>query len=220
MHPQVPGLAAVQATHLLSSALFCTIHVSHSHAPSGFLNLSPKPLIVETGSEGVDVVLAAEKAGGKVNEGLSPVPGLAVSQATHFTASGLLDTRHVSHSHVPTGLEKMGQNPVVVRVVEPMLVLLLCCPAELADFLLSADLGEEFSFGASLLQFIEALYKLPNPAEGGGKEEELVLDVGVVLDRLDVFWGSALAPGEFLTTGEAKPGGNKDNFLKTDYHNR
>lgn len=139
----------MQATHFVSSALFCTKHVSHSHAPSGFLNLSPNPLIpVETGSEGVDAVLAAEKLGGKVSDCLSPVPGLAVSQATHFTASDLFETRHVSHSQVPAGLEKIGPNPVVVEA-EAVLVLLLCSPAEWAGvFLLFADFGEEFGFGA------------------------------------------------------------------------
>lgn len=85
-----PGLGVVQATHFVSSALFSNMHVSHSHAPSGLLNLSPNPVKpVETGSVGADVVFAAEKAEGRVSDGLSPVPGLAVSHATHFTASGL-----------------------------------------------------------------------------------------------------------------------------------
>lgn len=140
-----PGLALVQATHLVSSALFCTIHVSHSHAPSGFLNLSPNPLNpVETGSAGADAVLTAEKAEGRVSEGLSPVPGLAVSQATHFTASGLFRTRHVSQSQVPAGLENIVPKPVVVVVVEVVFVLLLSSPTEVAgDCLLSVDLDEE-----------------------------------------------------------------------------
>lgn len=103
----VPGLALVQATHCVSSALFCTIHVSHSHAPSGFLNLSPNPKPVGTGAVEVGTVLTAEKAEGIVNEDLSPVPGLAVSQATHFTASGLFITRHVSQSQVPAGFENI-----------------------------------------------------------------------------------------------------------------
>lgn len=85
-----PGLGLVQATHFVSSALFCTIHVSHSHDPSGFLNLSPNPIIpVETETVGVDTALTAEKAEGRVSDDFSPVPGFAVSQATHFTASGL-----------------------------------------------------------------------------------------------------------------------------------
>lgn len=147
---EAPGLEAVQATHLLSSALFCTKHVSHSHAPSGFLNLSPNPLIpVGTVSEVVVGVLAAEKCGGKVSDGLSPVPGLAVSQATHFTASGLFETRQVSHSQVPAGLVKIGLNAVVDRVAEVVFELVLCGAAKLAGaFLLSVDFGEEFGFGA------------------------------------------------------------------------
>lgn len=141
----------MQATHLVSSALFSTIHVSHSQAPSGFLNLSPKPLSpVETGAVGADTVLTAEKAEGRVSDGLSPVPGLAVSQATHFTASGLFSTRHVSQSQVPAGLENIVLKPVVVVVVEAVLVLLLLSsPTEtLGDCLLSMDLDEELGCGA------------------------------------------------------------------------
>lgn len=133
----------MQATHLESSALFTIIHVSHSHESSGFLNLSPNPLNpVETGAVGGDTVLTAEKAEGRVSEGLSPVPGLAVSQATHFTASGLFITRQVSQSQVPAGLENMVPKPVVVVVVEVVFVLLLSIPTEEAgDCLLSIDLG-------------------------------------------------------------------------------
>ena len=42
-----PGLAVSQATHLVDSALLGTIHVSHSHEPVGFLNLSPNELLEE-----------------------------------------------------------------------------------------------------------------------------------------------------------------------------
>lgn len=136
----------MQATHLVASALFCTIHVSHSHAPSGFLNLSPKPTRpVGAGAAGAEAVFTTEKAEGRVSEGLRPVPGLAVSQATHFTASGLFRTRHVSQSHVPAGLENIVPKPVVVVVVEVLFVLLLLSgPAEVAvDALLSVDLVEE-----------------------------------------------------------------------------
>ena len=147
----LPGLALMQATHFVSSALFCTKHVSHSHAPSGFLNLSPNPLKpVETGGMGVDTVLSAEKADGKVSEGLSPVPGLAVSQATHFTASGLFTTRHVSQSQVPEGLENIVPNPVVVVVAKVAFVLLLSRATELmGDGLLSRELDEKVGFGAT-----------------------------------------------------------------------
>lgn len=125
----------------MSSALFCTIHVSHSHAPSGFLNLSPNPkLTVGAGTDGT-----VEMAGGRANEGLSPVPGLAVSQATHFTASGLFKTRHVSQSQVPAGLENIGPKPVVVVVVEVgFVLLLLSIPTKAAgEGFLSIDLDEE-----------------------------------------------------------------------------
>lgn len=143
----------MQATHFVSSALFCTIHTSHSQEPSAFLNLSPNPRNpVETGAVGVDAVLTVEKAEGIVSEGLSPVPVLAVSQATHFTASGLFMTRHVSHSQVPAGLENIEPKPVAVVVVEVVvaLLLLLSRPAEVAvEGLLSRDLdGDGLGCGA------------------------------------------------------------------------
>lgn len=186
---QLPGLALVQATHFVSSALFSTIHVSHSHAPSAFLNLSPKPTNpVETGAVVVDAVLIDEKAEGIVSEGLSPVPGLAVSQATHLTASGLFRTRHVSQSQVPAGLENIVPKPVAV-------VLLLSSPTEVeVEGLLSIDLGEE-EWGCGAIQqtqFVSdglfctkqtsqlhpggALNKSPNPDEEAREEVVVVLE--------------------------------------------
>ena len=201
----LPGLALVQATHLVSSALFWTIHVSHSHVPSGFLNLSPNPLKpVETGAVDADTVLTAEKAERKVSEGLRPVPGLAVSQATHFTASGLFRTRHVSQSQVPSGLENIVPKLVVVVVVEVVFLLLLANPTELeGDCLLSSDLVEELGFGAiqqthfvsdclfstkhtSQLQSVDALNKLLNPVDEG---------VEGAADCVDVCWGVESGPG-------------------------
>lgn len=188
---EAPGFGLVQATHLVSSALFCTIHVSHSHAPSGFLNLSPNPVNpVDAGAAGVDKVLAAEKAKGRVRDGLSPVPGLAVSQATHFTASGLLITRHVSQSQVPVGLENNAPKPVVVDI--GVFVVLLSWPTEAAgDCLLSVDLDEELGCGAaqhthfvsdslfgtkqtSQVQSVEVLKIPANPAEEEGVEVVVV----------------------------------------------
>lgn len=116
--PDFPGFALWQATHLVSCALFWTMQVSHSHEPSGFLNLSPnpsdpaeevdiitgassKPEAVEEELKGVEMELL--ESVGKVRPGLTPVPGLAVSQATHLSASGLFCTRQVSHSQVPAG---------------------------------------------------------------------------------------------------------------------
>lgn len=126
----------------MSSALFCTKQVSHSQEPSGVLNLSPNP--VETGAVGGDRVLTAEKAEGRVSEGLSPVPGLAVSQATHLTASGLFRTRHVSQSQVPAGFENIVPNPVVVEEA-----LLLSNPTEGEyDGLLSIGFNEDLGCGA------------------------------------------------------------------------
>lgn len=196
----LPGLAFMQATHFVSSALFCTIHVSHSHAPSGFLNWSPNPnLFVGAGK-----ALTAEKAEGRVNEGLSPVPGLAVSQATHFTASGLFRTRHVSQSQVPAGLENIVPKPVVVVVVEVVFVLLLSTATEAAgEDLLSIDLDEE-ELGCGALQqthFVSdglfctkqtsqlqpgaTLNKSPHPAEEE-REVVVVAEVGGAVDCVEV----------------------------------
>lgn len=217
----LPGLVLMQATHFVSSALFSTIHVSHSHAPSAFLNLSPNPVNpVETGAEGVDGVLTAEKAEGIVSEGLNPIPGLAVSQATHFTASGLFITRHVSQSQVPAGLENIVPKPVVVVVV---VVLLLSSPTGVAvEGLLSIDLDEK-ELGCGAIQqthFVSdslfctkqvlqlhpggALYKSPNPVEEVREEVIVVEEEGAV-----VFCGVSPGPGEVRATGEAKPRQNK-----------
>lgn len=191
----LPGLALVQATHFVSSALFCTIHVSHSHAPSGFLNLSPNPKLTVA----VGTTLAADVAGGRVNEGLSPVPGLAVSQATHFTASGLFRTRHVSQSQVPAGLENIVPKPVVVVVVEVVFILLLSNPTKAAgEGLLSIDLDEE-ELGCGVIQQTHfasdslfcteqtsqlqpggALNKPSHPAEGESEVVVVEVDKGAV----------------------------------------
>lgn len=221
-----PGLAVMQATHFVSSALLFTIHVSHSHAPSGFLNLSPNPTSpVETGAVGVDTVLTAEKAEGRVSEGLSPVPGLAVSQATHFTASGLLRTRHVSQSQVPAGLENIVPKPAVVVVVEVVFVPLLSSPTEVAgEGLLSIDLDEEeLGCGAiqqthlvsdslfctmqtSQLQPGGALNKSPNPVDEDREEVVVVVEEEGAVDCVEVCCGVLPGPGEVRATGEAKPG--------------
>lgn len=190
--------------------------------------MSPNPLIpVETGAVGVDTVLTAEKAEGRVSEGLSPVPGFAVSQATHLTASGLFRTRHVSQSQVPAGLENIVPKPVVVVVVEEaVFVLLLSSPTEVVvEGLLSVDLDEEeLGCGAiqqthfvsdtlfctkqtSQLQPGGALNKSPNPDEEEGGEVVVVVDEeeGAV-DCLKVCCGVLSGLGEVRAAGEAKPG--------------
>ena len=88
-----------------------------SHAPSGFLNLSPKPRVpdvvevevVVVAEEGEQIVEDKSEAGGRVRAGFTPVPGFAVSHATHLTTSGLFCTKQVSHSQVPGG----GANKVL-----------------------------------------------------------------------------------------------------------
>lgn len=85
------------------------MHTSQSHAPSGFLNLSAKvgspDVVVElaAGAEEAGRVEETSETGGRVRAGFTPVPGLAVSHATHLTASGLFCTRQVSHSQLPAG---------------------------------------------------------------------------------------------------------------------
>lgn len=182
-----PGLGVVQATHFVSSALFCTIHVSHSHEPSGVLNLSPNPIVpVERGSGAGETVLTAEKAEGSVSDDLSPVPGLAVSQATHFTASGLFCTIHVSQSHVPTGLENNVPNPVEDDEVVPA----ESRPVEGgADGLLSEGL-EEAALGCGL------------NASDSPDEEEIVEEEEEGTDVCKVVSGGDVLGG----TGEIKPG--------------
>jgi len=168
---------------------------------------------VVMGAVGLDTVLTAEKAEGRVSEGLSPVPGLAVSQATHFTASGLFRTRHVSQSQVPAGLENIVPKPVV----EVLFVLLLSCPTEVAAGLLSLDLDEEeLGWGViqqthfvsdglfctkqtSQLQPAGALNKSPKPVEE--EREEVVVGAVNCVD-----WGALSGLGEVRATGEAKPG--------------
>lgn len=89
------------------------MHTSQSQDPSGFLNLSPNPnsplaeeaivivvVVVDEVAESVDE--ASERAG-RVRLDFTPVPGLAVSQATHLTTSGLFLTKHVSQSQLPAG---------------------------------------------------------------------------------------------------------------------
>lgn len=178
-----PGLGVVHATHFVSSALFCTIHVSHSHEPSGALNMAPNPTApAETGSGAGEAALTDENAEGRVSDDLSPVPGFAVSQATHFTASGLFCTIHVSQSQVPAGLENRAANPV-----EDVVPVLSALVEGGADDLLSEGLGEE------------ALGSVLNGSDGCDEK-------GAVEDEeTDVF---KLASGgvTFEVTGEAKSG--------------
>lgn len=180
-----PGLGVVQATHFVSSALFCTIHVSHSHEPSGFLNLSPNPIVpVEMGSGAGETEFTAEKAEGRVKDDLSPVPGFAVSQATHFTASGLFCTKHVSHSQLPVGLENKGPNPVEGDEVEPA----ESSPVKGGHGLLSEALDVE-SLGSGL------------NGDGADEEEMVAVEVGGA-EAAEV----VSEDNVFVRTGEAKPG--------------
>lgn len=186
---------------------------------------------METGAVGVGAVLTAEKAEGRVSDGLSPVPGLAVSQATHFTASGLFITRHVSQSQVPAGLENIAPKPVVVVVVEEVAaleLLLLSSPTEVVgEGLLSIDLDEEeLGCGAAqqthfasdglfctkhtsqLQPFSGALNKSPNPVEEEREEVVVEVEEGAV-DCVEFGWGALSGPGEVRATGEPKPKGNR-----------
>lgn len=156
----------------------------------------------------MDTVLTAEKAEGRVSEGLSPVPGLAVSQATHFTASGLFRTRQVSQSQVPAGLENIVPKPAVVVVV---FLPLLSSPIEVAvEDLLSMDLDEE-EWGCGAIQQTHlvsdalfctmqtsqlhpggALNTSPTPAE----DKEVVVAVEEAVDCVDSCCRALSGPGE------------------------
>lgn len=112
--------------------------------------MSPNPTKpVETEVAGVDSALMAEKADGIVSEVLSPVPGLAVSQATHLTASHLFLTRHVSQSQDPTALVNTAASPVVAVEVEllPPPPPLLSSPTEVAVAGLLSEGADEEEFG-------------------------------------------------------------------------
>lgn len=185
----------MQATHLLSPALFTTIHVSHSHEPSLFLNLSPNP----AEAAGADGALAAESEGGMVSECLRPVPGLAVSHATHLVASALLETRHVSHSQVPADLANMVPKPVVVAA-DALLLPLLSSPVEAAALLSGGFVDGEAGLAVvqqthllsdglfctkhtSQLQPAGALNKPENPGVEAVEVEEAAAAVVAVLDE-------------------------------------
>lgn len=99
------------------------MHTSQSQDPSGFLNLSPKPnspvpvevvvVVVEEAKEGAERPDETSARGGNFMLDLTLVPGLAVSQATHLTTSGLFLTRHVSQSQLPAGGAKRERRLVV-----------------------------------------------------------------------------------------------------------
>lgn len=61
-------------------------------------------VVVETeeAEEPVNVFVASN-TGGRVSVDFTPVPGFAVSHATHLTTSGLFCTIQVSHSQLPAG---------------------------------------------------------------------------------------------------------------------
>lgn len=84
------------------------MQILQSHEPAGFLNLSPKPsspdvlaeddLVKVDDAGGILGLGDASETRGKFSAGFTPVPGFAVSHATHLTTSGLLRTKHVSQS--------------------------------------------------------------------------------------------------------------------------
>lgn len=99
----------------MSSALLETQHTGHSQDPTGLLNLSgnPKVAVVTVQLEDeMAMVIALSEATGNVRTRLTPVPGFGVSQATHFIASGLFCTKHVSQSQVPTAGLNLSPKPV------------------------------------------------------------------------------------------------------------
>lgn len=111
----VPGFSDIQATHLLSSALLETQHTVQSQDPTGLLNLSPNPKVPEVTVQFEDeavVVTALSETTVNVRGRFTPVPGLGVSQATHFIASGLFRTKQVSQSQDPIAGLNLSPKPV------------------------------------------------------------------------------------------------------------
>jgi hypothetical protein len=76
----VPGFEASQAIHCVCFASFCNRQESQFHAPSGFLNLSPNPLVCST------LLFSSSEC------------GLAVLQQGQTVTELLFLTRHPEHS--------------------------------------------------------------------------------------------------------------------------
>lgn len=190
------------------------MHTSQSHAPSGFLNLSAKLSSLDVVVV-VELVAAVEEAegaeetsetGGRVRAGFTPVPGLAVSHATHLTTSGLFFTIHVSQSQPSAGGANKelwlaaGAFPGLLSDLDEESV--LGCGAWQATHFLSEDLFcsrqvPQFHDPAAGLNFS------PNPARE-------VKGVCTVVLRVD-FEGSV---SEEFRAGEANPGeGEKKQHL-------
>lgn len=104
----------MQATHSLSSALFCTQHTVHSHDPTGFLASSSNLRLGDNvrprsgGITGLSGFVVGSSKGS-----FAPVPGFGDPQATHFDDSCLFCTKHVSQSHVPGATLNLSPNPNV-----------------------------------------------------------------------------------------------------------
>ena len=223
----------MQATHLVSCALLSTMHVSHCHAPSALLNMSPKEgSAVGGGVAGDTSGLAGAKCdAGIISEALTPVPGLAVSHATHFTTSALFWTRHVSQSHIPAGRANIVPKPTagVAAVLLFSVVVefnglkeeeeeekgeeeeeVVVVAATVEDFggcdPQATHLASDCLFctrqTSQLQEPAGGLNRLPKPAE---EEREGAEEKGAV-DTVELDRGALLALGELEVTGEAKSG--------------
>lgn len=125
----------------MSSALLQTQHTGHSQDPKGLLNLSPNPSVpVLTVQLEEEAVTGLSEVTANVRTRFTPVPGLGVSQATHFTASGLFCTKQVSQSQVPTA--GLNLSPKPVPDVEAGLSLLLGVPIPAC---LAVSFGDSFA---------------------------------------------------------------------------
>lgn len=125
----------------MSSALLQTQHTGHSQDPTGLLNLSPNPSVpVLTVQLEEEAVTGLSEVTVNVRTRFTPVPGLGVSQATHFTASGLFCTKQVSQSQVPTA--GLNLSPKPVPDVEAGLSLLLGVPTPAC---LAVSFGDSFA---------------------------------------------------------------------------
>ena len=111
----LPAFGVSQAMHLVASDLFDIMQVSHVQEPSGFLNLSPKPLKLELVKLLLLLLLLVVVV-------FAVAPGFGVSQAAHLLASALFWIMQTSHDHEPSGFLNLSPNPEVIVAVTGVLV--------------------------------------------------------------------------------------------------
>jgi len=110
----VPGFEAWQATHCVEFASFCIKQVSQFHDPSGFLNLSPNPL--------VDVWFALLDSPREL--------GLGVLQQGQVVTELLFRTRHPGHSQESL----LGLNLFIISLLDVVPCIAMLSISSVPDF--------------------------------------------------------------------------------------